>query len=176
MSRAAQHTVARLSAALFAALALAAPAAAQTDGSAEPMRLSWTAGSLWTLSGDGQAGGDSGRGEDTVQVYEIEPVDQLTGPQPANVPRREPRHYSPVAANIYFRHLLWEGGSKGCIFTATPQADGSLRDVAGGRDCPRSDSDHRCGAISEGFDVYALAGGSCEQFRVEECGGLLPCY
>ena len=149
-------------------------AAAQTDGSAPDMRLSWTAGSLWTLSGDGQAGGDSGHGEDSVPVYAIAPVESWDGPASAS---KVPRRYSPVARTWYFRHLLWEGGSHGCVFTATPQADGSLRDVAGGRDCPRAEgSDHRCGAISEGFDVFAVAPGSCEQYGIEECGGVLPCY
>ena len=130
----------------------------QTDGSAEPMRLSWTSGSLPSLSGDGETGGDDARGSDEVQVS----------------PTGDP-HPVPVAHDINFRHIVHEGGPAGCVYTASPQPDGTLRGAGGGRECPMNDKDWRCGYIAEGWDVYALAGGSCAAFGIEVCEGPF-CY
>ena len=156
-------------AAVLAALTLAAPATAQTDGSAAPMRLSWTSGSLPSLSGDGETGGDDARGSDEVQVTPVAEF-SLSGPDPTHVARP-----TPVATDINFRHVVHEGGPSGCLFSATPQPDGTLRDIAGGRECPMNDRDWRCGYYAEGYDIYALAGGSCAAFGIEPCTGLF-CY
>lgn len=143
---------------LLAVALLAGPAAGQTDGSAAPMRLAWTGGGLPSLSGDGQAGGDV-RGDDVVQVTVREAWTHY-------------HHATPVAASrLSFRHLMHMGGAAGCVFTARPTANGFLRAVGGGRDCPRNRGDTRCGYYSEGWDVYALAGGSCASWRVLPCGG-----
>lgn len=144
---------------------LAGTAGAQTDGSAEPMRLGWTGGSLPSLSGDGAAGGDGGRGTDAIQV------------RPTGDWRRLHTAASVAGAPPEFRHLAHLGGPQGCVFTATPlhALDGTLLHSGGGRDCPLSETDRRCGYIATGFDVFALAGASCEQYGIESCTGPF-CY
>ena len=153
---------------ILAALALvlaASDATPQTDGSAEPMRLGWTGGSLPSLSGDGAAGGDGGHGTDTIQVRPTTDWNRL--------------HTATVVAGHppEFRHLAHLSGPQGCVFTANPlhAADGTLLHSAGGRECPRAEGDRRCGYIATGFDVFALAGASCEAYGIPECTGPF-CY
>ena len=135
-----------------------APAATQTDGSADPLLLGWTSGPLPSLSGDGEVPGEGEHGEDTVQVYTI---------------AEWSNHHEAtrVARNTYFRHLRHLGGPEGCVFTATITQDGYLKDIGGGRDCPTSAADSRCGYISEGWETFALAGGSCSAFNIPACTG-----
>ena len=134
-----------------------APAASiQSDGSAEPLLLGWTSGSLPSLSGDGQVGGDDDHGQDTVQV--------------STIAEWSNHHQATrVARDINFRHLRHLGGPEGCVFTATITQDGYLKDIGGGREC--SASSPRCGYISEGWETFALAGGSCAAFNVPPCTG-----
>lgn len=147
--------------AVAATMAAAAcePAAAQTDGSSPPAVITWTGGDLPSLSGDGQAGGRV-HGEGSIQVSQ----------------RSEWTHHhhaTPIgSAGIgLFRHYRHEGGPQSCLFTANATADGFLKDVGGGRDCPRADGDPRCGFISEAYFAYALAGGTCESFNILPCTG-----
>ena len=139
---------------------------AQTDGSAPPMIVTWTGGSLPSLSGDGAEGGDGGRGRDVVQVSSIADWQRVhTGTTVAGAPPE-------------FRHLAHvEGTAPGCIFTATPlhAIDGTLLHSAGGRDCPLAENDRRCGYIATGFLVFARAGASCEEFGIPDCTGPF-CY
>ena len=138
----------------------------QTDGSAPPMIVTWTGGSLPSLSGDGAEGGDGGRGRDVVQVSSIADWQRVhTGTTVAGAPPE-------------FRHLAHvEGTAPGCIFTATPlhAIDGTLLHSAGGRDCPLAENDRRCGYIATGFLVFARAGASCEEFGIPDCTGPF-CY
>ena len=155
-----------LAAAAFTAVALTSRAAyPQTDGSSAPALISCTAGSLFTLSGDGQSGGDQGRARGAVQVW---PRDEWT----------HWHHATPVCGEYSnsFRHYRHVHGPDACLFTGRLTDDGHIIDFGGGRDCPRNDGDDRCGAIGRGWRVFALAGGSCESFGVPACGGLLPCY
>ena len=137
----------------------------QTDGSALPMRISWTGGDLPSTSGDGQGEtGVGGHGEDIVQVY--------PGHQPIHI--HAGMHADEIAGALpEFRHAFWEGGAHGCLFTANrlPNGNPDFSSIGGGRSVPLSASDHRAGYFSQGYHIFALAGGSCEQFGIEPCGG-----
>ena len=151
---------------MFAAAMSTCGTAAQTDGSAPPMRISWTGGDLPSTSGDGQGEtGVGGHGEDVIQVY---PGDH--GP----VHIHAGMHADEIAAALpEFRHAFWEGGSPGCLFTADRMPDGrpNFSTIGGGRSVPHTPSDHRAGYFSQGYHIFALAGASCEQFGIEPCGG-----
>ena len=138
--------------------------AAQTDGSAEPMVVSWTGGSLPSLSGDGETGGDGGRGEDTIQVL------------PAGT-HFVARHGTTIAPHPpEFRHLVHESGPAGCVYTGelrTPT--GLVLHSGGGRECPRAPGDRRCGYIAQGYSVFAVAGQSCAAAGIAPCTGPF-CY
>ena len=158
-----------LTAVVIAAAAWAscpAEAPAQTDGSSPPAVITYTAGDFWTTSGDGAVGGNREGGRGVVQVKGVGEWDHY-------------HHATPVGGRAIgtFRHYRHESGPQSCLFTATQRTtDGFLMNVGGGRDCPRSSSDPRCGAISQEFFVFVLAGGACEAFNVPPCGGVLPCY
>ena len=142
-----------------------AEAPAQTDGSAEPMIISWTGGSLPSTSGDGETAGDAGATEeDTIQVHPTE--------------EWHDRHRATVIAahNDVFRHLIHESGPAGCVLTGELRTvGGAVLHSGGGRECPRGPADRRCGYIAEGYTVFALAGGSCASFGVPPCTGPF-CY
>ena len=146
-------------AALAAAWMISIAHALQTDGSSPPAVITWTGGDLPSLSGDGQAGGRV-HGEGSVQVS-------------VRSEWTHHHHATPLgSAGIgLFRHYRHESGPAACLFTANQTADGFLKDVGGGRDCPRADGDPRCGFISEAYFAYALAGGTCESFGVAPCTG-----
>ena len=140
-------------------------AMSQTDGSAPPMLISWTGGDTPAWSGDGQGStGDGGHGSDVIQVD--------PGHQPTHI--HAGMHAGEIAAALpEFRHLFWEGGSTGCVFTAARLANGNpdFGSIGGGRDAPKDAGDHRAGYISQGYHIFALAGGSCEQFGIAPCTG-----
>ena len=149
-----------LAAACGVLIMLSAVIGHQIDGSGEPTTISWTAGDLPISSGDGRTGGRLHSSAE-VQVY----------------PRgswRQHHHATPLGhpGIGLFRHYVHLSGPEACLFTADSTADGYLRNAGGGRDCPRSNTDDRCGFISEAFFTYVLAGGSCASFGIPACQGL----
>ena len=145
---------------------------AQVDGSAEPMIVSWTGGDLPSTSGDGETGEDGGHGTDTVQVHPTEDW------------HRDHRATVIASHSDQFRHLMYESGPQGCVFTAEYRGpDDALLHSAGGRECPlgglNGDGSPRgsrqCGYIAPGFAVFLLAGASCAAFGIAPCTGPF-CY
>ena len=141
-------------------LLVGAAYAFQVDGSAPPTVIRWTAGDLPSLSGDGYSGGRLHASAE-VQVY------------PSSIWRQH-HHATPLGhpGIGLFRHYVHLSGGEACLFTADSTADGYLKNAGGGRDCPRSNDDARCGFISEAYFTYVLAGGSCASFGIPACEGL----
>ena len=74
-----------------------------------------------------------------------------------------------------FRWVRHKSGPPCAIFTCNINNDGSLRDVGGGRDCPRSENDPAGGYFEWGYHIRAVSGFSCGQLGIPLCQGAF-CY
>ena len=130
-----------------------APAAAQTDGSAEPTVIRWRTGA------------------DTLPPYSDwheATVQPTAGVHDATLVGDE------LDAFRWFEHV---SGPQACVFTATAVRDreGVLRpghDAGGGRDCSAHVRDSHCGYVMPGWTVWAASGGACASFGITPCSGI----
>ena len=77
--------------------------------------------------------------------------------------------------NPAFRWVRHKSGPPAAIFTCNINEDGTLRDVGGGRDCPRNENDLAGGYFSPGYFIRAVSGFSCGQLGIPLCQGAF-CY
>ena len=77
--------------------------------------------------------------------------------------------------NPDFRWVRHVSGPPCAIFTCNINPDGTLRDVGGGRDCPRNENDPAGGYFSPGWHIRAVSGYDCGTLGIPLCQGSF-CY
>ena len=71
----------------------------------------------------------------------------------------------PFSGTSVSHHIHWVNGETACLFTEDSQG----RPGASGR---TMNAQNKSAYIQYGWDVYAIAGGDCRHFGIDECWGI----